>query len=72
MVRHDLRTNMSAHWYAPVPHPSSTHKHTNEDLHKFSCVVLLHIFLVTLKCRMQVGGLAEEEKDVRPAAQNTG
>lgn len=61
MVRHDLRTNMSAHWYAPVPHPSST-----------SCVVLLHIFLVTLKCRMQVGGLAEEEKDVRPAAQNTG
>lgn len=39
MVRHDLRTNTSARWYAPVPPPPPL---TNKDLHKLSCAVSLH------------------------------
>lgn len=37
----------------PSPPPTS-HKHTNKGLHKLSCDVLWCIFLVTLRCCMQL------------------
>lgn len=73
MVTHDLRANTRAGLVCPPPTPTmcppTPHKHTNKGLHKLPRNVLLCIFLLTLRCCMQ---LCHQSKEIGliPAAEN--
>lgn len=70
MVRHDLRTNTSAPWYAPsaLPPPlTNTQTGTYINYHVLWCC--RYLWRIEM---LQVCGSAKKGEDVKPAAQDIG